>query len=200
VTSFVSDPLRDASDVFAGFVFQVDLTIQRWLELKDDEILELERGEDLDVIQLTGEDVPETRILEQIKRRTTSSVSLKSADALTAVAHFCEHRKNNPSVRLRFRFLTTGALAKEQAWKRPGTAISTWQSIQREQLTDDDQTDALDGIREFISTCSAPDGITQDVWAPVENLAKKENSSALLEVIQSSPLQPRRLCAMGRTV
>jgi hypothetical protein len=167
VTSFVSDPLRDASDVFAGFVFQIDLTIQRWLELKDDEILE------------------EARILEQIKRRSTSSVSLKSADALTAVAHFCEHRKNNPSVRLRFRFLTTGALAKEQAWKRPGTAISTWQSIQREQLTDDDQKDALDGIREFLSTCSAPDGISSDIWALVEELAKKENSPALLEVIQS---------------
>jgi hypothetical protein len=123
VASFVSDPRRDASDVFAGFVFQIDLTIQRWLELKDDEILELERGEDLDVIQLTGEDVPETRTLEQIKRRSASSVSLKSADALTAVAHFCEHRKNNASIRLRFRFLTTGALAKEQEWKRPGTAI-----------------------------------------------------------------------------
>ena len=123
MASFVSDPRRDASDVFAGFVFQIDLTIQRWLELKDDEILELERGEDLDVIQLTGEDVPETRTLEQIKRRSASSVSLKSADALTAVAHFCEHRKNNASIRLRFRFLTTGALAKEQEWKRPGTAI-----------------------------------------------------------------------------
>jgi hypothetical protein len=185
VTSFVSDPLRDASDVIAGFVFQIDLTIQRWLELKDDEILELERGEDLDVIQLAGEDVPETRILEQMKRRSTSSISLKSADALTAVAHFCEHRKNNPSVRLRFRFLTTGALAKEQAWKRPGTAISTWQSIQREQLTDDDQNEALDGIREFLSTCSAPHGINPDIWALVEEVAKKENSSVLLEVIES---------------
>ncbi len=185
MASFASNPLRDASDVIAGFVFQVDLTIQRWLDLKDDEILELERGEDLDLIQLAGEDVPETRILEQMKRRSTSAVSLKSADALTAVAHFCEHRKNNPSVRLRFRYLTTGALAKEQAWKRPGTAISTWQSIQREQLTDDGQKEALDGIREFLSTCSPPDGINPDIWALVEGLAKKDNSSALLEVIES---------------
>jgi hypothetical protein len=50
VTSFILDPLRDASDVIAGFVYQIDLTIQRWLELKEDEILELERGEDLDLI------------------------------------------------------------------------------------------------------------------------------------------------------
>jgi hypothetical protein len=185
MASFISDPLRDASDVFAGFVLQIDLTIQRWLELKNGEILELERGEDLDVVELTGEDVPETRILEQIKRRSASSVSLKSPDALTAVALFCEHRKNNPSVRLRFRFLTTGALAKERAWKRSGTAISTWQSIQREQLIDDEQTEALEGIREFLSTCSAPEGIKPDIWSLVEDLTKKENSSALLEVIQS---------------
>jgi hypothetical protein len=185
VTPFISDPLRDASDVFAGFLYQIDLTIQRWVELKDDEILELERGEDLDVIQLNGEDVPETRTLEQIKRRSTTSISLKSADALTAVAHFCEHRKNNPSVRLRFRFLTTGTLAKEQAWKRPGTAISTWQAIQRENLIDEDQMDALVGIREFLSTCNAPSGINSDVWSLVEELSKEENSSALLEVIQS---------------
>ena len=171
--------------MIAGFVFQIDLTIQRWLVLKSDEILELERGEDLDLIQLAGENVPETRILEQMKRRNTSAVSLKSADSLIAIAHFCEHRKNNPSVRLRFRFLTTAALAKEQAWKRTGTAISTWQSIQREQLTDDDQQEALDGIREFLSTCSAPDGINPDIWALVEELAKKENSAALLEVINS---------------
>ena len=185
MTSFVSDPRRDASDVFAGFVFQIDLTIQRWLELKDDEVLELERGEDLDLIQLAGEDVPETRILEQIKRRSTTSLSLKSADALAAVAHFCEHRKKNSSVRLRFRFITTGTLAKEQAWKRPGTAITTWQSIQREQFNDDDQKNALGGIREFLSTCSAPDGIKPDIWVLVEDLVREENSSALLEVIQS---------------
>jgi hypothetical protein len=44
VTLFISDPLRDASGVFAGFLYQIDLTVQRWLALKDDEILEMERG------------------------------------------------------------------------------------------------------------------------------------------------------------
>jgi hypothetical protein len=159
VASFVSDPQRDASDVVAGFVFQIDLTIQRWLEMKEHEVLELERGEDLDLIQLGDGDVPETRLLEQFKRRSTSAISLRSGDALMAVAHFCEHRRTNPSTRLQFRFLTTGALAKEQAWKRPGTAISAWQSIHRGQLKDDDQKEALDGIREFLSNCSAPSGI-----------------------------------------
>jgi hypothetical protein len=148
VTSFISDPLRDASAVFAGFLYQIDRTVQRWLDIKSDEILELERGEDLDVIQVNVGDVPETRTLEQIKRHGTTSVTLKSADALAAVAHFCEHRKTNSCFRLRFRFITTATLGKEQAWERDSTAISTWQSVQREQLSDEDQEDALRGIRE----------------------------------------------------
>jgi tetratricopeptide (TPR) repeat protein len=185
VASFVSDPQRDASDVVAGFVFQIDLTIQRWLEMKEHEVLELERGEDLDLIQLGDGDVPETRLLEQFKRRSTSAISLRSGDALMAVAHFCEHRRTNPSTRLQFRFLTTGALAKEQAWKRPGTAISAWQSIHRGQLKDDDQKEALDGIREFLSNCSAPSGINLETWSIVEDLVKAENSAQLLEVVES---------------
>jgi len=77
VTSFVSDPLRDASDVFAGFVFQVDLTIQRWLELKDEEILELERGEDLDVIQLSAEDVPERAMGIELTSQSQSPCKIR---------------------------------------------------------------------------------------------------------------------------
>jgi hypothetical protein len=185
VTTYISDPLRDASDVFAGFLYQIDRTVQRWLDIRDDELLDLERGEDLDVIQFSVEDVPETRTLEQIKRRSTTSVSMKSTDALAAIAHFCEHRKKNPSSRLRFRFITTATLAKEQAWKHPGTAISTWQTIQREQLNDEEQKDALRWIREFLSICSAPDSVKQEIWALVEDLTKEENSGALLEVVQS---------------
>src|SRR5713226_10111138 len=97
---FVSNHRRDASDVIAGFVYQVDRTILRWLELKADEVLELERGEDLDVVQIGSTEVPDPRTLEQIKRRS-SPLSLRSPDALAAVAHFCEHRKNNPTIRLR---------------------------------------------------------------------------------------------------
>jgi hypothetical protein len=185
VTTYISDPLRDASDVFAGFLYQIDRTVQRWLDIRDDELFELERGEDLDVIQFSLEDVPETRTLEQIKRRSTTSVSMKSTDALAAIAHFCEHRNKNSSARLRFRFITTATLAKEQAWKHPGTAISTWQTIQREQLNDEEQKEALRWIREFLSTCSAPDSVKQEIWALLEDLTKEEHSAALLEVVQS---------------
>jgi len=184
MASFISDPSRDASDVIAGFVFQVNLTIQRWLELKDDEVLELERGEDLDTVQLETGQLPEARTLEQIKRRG-SPLSLKSSDALASVARFCEHRKTNPRIRLRFRFITTGRLAKERTWTRPDTAISAWQSIYREQLTDAEQERALEAIRQFLQGCRAPAGLSQGTWPFVKDIAKRDNRAELLDVIQS---------------
>jgi hypothetical protein len=49
--AFIANPNRDASDTIAGFVYQVDVTLLRWLNLQSDEVLELERGEDIDIIQ-----------------------------------------------------------------------------------------------------------------------------------------------------
>lgn len=41
---------RDARAAVRGFVYQVDLTIDRWLHLQADQVLELERGEDIDLV------------------------------------------------------------------------------------------------------------------------------------------------------
>jgi hypothetical protein len=67
--SFATNSRRDASATIAGFVFQVNVTILRWLELRDDEHLELECGEDIDTVQSgpNGGTSAETRLLEQIK-------------------------------------------------------------------------------------------------------------------------------------
>jgi hypothetical protein len=81
VTSFVPDPQRDSSDVIAGFVFQIDLTIQRWLELKGDEILELERGEDLDVIHSHNTKTPQVRGMRRRRARHRRKASQTPAGA-----------------------------------------------------------------------------------------------------------------------
>jgi hypothetical protein len=39
---------RDAWSTLRGFVYQVDTTIIRWIELNDNQILELEKGEDIE--------------------------------------------------------------------------------------------------------------------------------------------------------
>ena len=65
--TFISNPRRDASATIAGFVFQVNVTILRWLELRDDEHLEIECGEDIDTVQdgSNGGRFAETRLLDR---------------------------------------------------------------------------------------------------------------------------------------
>src|ERR1700693_863212 len=107
--TFISNPRRDASATIAGFVFQVNVTILRWLELREDEHLELEGGADIDSVQdslnVGGSGV--TRLLEQIKARSGRSVTLRSEEALEALSNFCSHRVANPTSKLKFRYITT---------------------------------------------------------------------------------------------
>jgi hypothetical protein len=184
MAAFISNPKRDASDVIAGFVYQVDVTILRWLQLKDDEVLELERGEDLAIVQMEAGETPEGRTLEQIKRRS-SALSLKSGDALEALAHFCEHRKKNPSLRLRSRFITTGSLAREKAWDLPGSAIESWQAIFREELPDTEQEVAVQAIQRFLQQCRPPAGLDSLTWAALQELVEGKNQGQLLDLIRS---------------
>jgi hypothetical protein len=70
---------RDAWSTIRGFVYQVDITILRWLNLKDNEILELEKGEDIDIVLQDLEKASEdSRILEQVKFRE-SELNLNQA-------------------------------------------------------------------------------------------------------------------------
>jgi hypothetical protein len=62
--SFVSDPLRDAGPIIAGFFFQVNMTILRWFDLEPETHLELECGEDIDTVgaDTGGENAAEKRL------------------------------------------------------------------------------------------------------------------------------------------
>ena len=42
---------RDAWSTIRGYVYQVNHTIAKWLELREDEKLELEKGEDYDLVK-----------------------------------------------------------------------------------------------------------------------------------------------------
>lgn len=81
---FESNPRRDVWGTIAGFIFQVNTTIVRWLGLQDGEVLELERGEDIDIVQTEFGDgvVNVDRVLEQTKRRTSGVLTLKSPEKL----------------------------------------------------------------------------------------------------------------------
>src|SRR4051812_4157747 len=99
---------RDAYAAIRGFVYQVDLTVERWLDLDDGVHLELESGEDIDQVsrQLAGGEPREwDRLLEQVKHRI-APITLTSESVRAALANFHEHHRLNPVPRLRFRFST----------------------------------------------------------------------------------------------
>src|ERR1035438_7020189 len=116
--SFIANPRRDAHATIAGFFYQVNVTLLRWLSLQPGRHLELECGEDIDTVEVQAGDVgsAERRLLEQLKVREGRSLTLRSPEALESLSNFCEHRTANPNLSLSFRFLTTANAGVEQGW------------------------------------------------------------------------------------
>jgi len=157
--TFDSDPRRDAYGVIAGFVFQVNTTIMRWLELKEGEVLELERGEDIDLVQSDMRERVAERVLEQTKRRTKGLLTLKSVEAREAVANFCTHREQNPGLSLRFRYVTNAQAGVEKGWPDELGGIVTWEAIRRGQLVGEARAQAVSKVGAFLAGCEWPVGI-----------------------------------------
>ena len=83
---------RDARASIRGYVYQIDLTIERWLALDENEVLELECGEDIDIVSRAIQASDETerdRLLNQVKSRERR-ISLRSPEAIEALASFSE--------------------------------------------------------------------------------------------------------------
>lgn len=123
---------RDAWSTIRGFVYQVDNTILRWLLLKNNDLLELEQGEDIDIVQrdLTKREI--SRALEQIKYRE-ANITLNSDITLELLKNFYNHILNNPGKSLFFRFVTNSGYGQE----RPGLftkgdkGIDKWISLHK---------------------------------------------------------------------
>src|SRR4051812_264458 len=97
---------RDAWGIIRGYVYQVDLTIERWLALEPGQVLALEQGEDIDLVtrSLAADDPGEQeRLLEQVKHRD-SPLTLRVPAAVGALACAVEHRRANPGLTLLFRY------------------------------------------------------------------------------------------------
>ncbi|GAA4763948.1 MULTISPECIES: hypothetical protein [Flavobacterium] len=121
---------RDAWSTIRGFVYQVDMTILRWLDLKDNEVLDLERGEDIDIVENSNEGEELSRKLEQIKYRE-SSISLNNELTLELLLNFFLHKSNNPTKKVLFRFVTNAKYTKERPslFTNGSSGISVWQNL-----------------------------------------------------------------------
>ena len=98
---FNIQPGRDAQPTIDGFVFQVNVTnLLHWLDLTDGEHLELEAGEDIDLVRretkgMLGE---LDRTVEQV-HKPARAITLRSRKTIQAIANFCGHRSSNPGQR-----------------------------------------------------------------------------------------------------
>jgi len=150
--SFVPIPGRDAYATFAGYLYQVNVTVLRWLNLAPHNTLELEAGEDIDMVRAESDGTqpdPE-RVMEQLKH-VTGSLTLRSGDALESICNFCEHRRLNPGAKLAFRFLTTATVGREQTpWSNLRPGIKMWEAVRSGHLTPSERTAALETLRAFL--------------------------------------------------
>jgi len=179
--AFVSDPHRDASAVIRGFVYQVDVTIQRWIELELNERLELERGEDIDSIArgIAGNE-DERRITEQVKSRE-ENLTLRSAAAVQSVANFALHRERNPGLTLLFRFTTNARAGTEQGAEFPASlpGIVAWRRVQLRAAGESEEAAIAHALRDFYRQMQRPSGISEESWSALERVVSADDRTWL---------------------
>lgn len=121
---------RDAWGTIRGFVYQVDTTILRWLSLKENQVLELEKGEDIDIITKDINKGETTRELEQVKFRE-ANITLNKPEVLEILLNFFLHKQQNPTSNLLFRFITNTNYGQERPSIFPDgrSGIEVWQGL-----------------------------------------------------------------------
>jgi tetratricopeptide (TPR) repeat protein len=177
---------RDAWAAIRGFVYQVDLTIRRWLNLAADEILELERGEDIDLVSssfLAGAE-ESARQLEQVKHRE-QPITLLSPAAIFAIACALEHRSANLHAKLRFRFTTNARVGKERFSHHPRPCIHVWEDIRSGKVAEDSLPDAVASIRTILGTATKPGKVHAEAWAVFLNAINHGSDAELLSLIRA---------------
>lgn len=197
MSSFTPPRDRDAWNTIRGYVYQVDLTIERWLKLQPGQTLELECGEDIDIVSrsLTATPEEQDRLLEQVKHRE-SVITLRTPEVITAIACFIEHCQTNPSANLLFRFTTNTQVGKEKPspipkkipgitdWKQiPG--ITAWKQIHQGHLQQTALLEVLKGIRIILNKVQKPDKLHNDTWQIFREFITTASDEQLLDLIRN---------------
>lgn len=183
---------RDAWATIRGYVYQVDVTIDRWLNLQPGQVLELERGEDIDVVSDAIQAIDHNtrqRLLEQIKHRA-SPLTLRSPEATAALVNFFEHRTANPGESLHFRFVTNADYGHEQNSPLPNRlpAIEAWERLRLEQGDKAMRCELLKGVRAFLATLSKeqkPHDIREDIWNRFRTFVREAKDEDFTTFIRS---------------
>lgn len=166
-TPFDPGRARDAWATVRGYVYQVDVTLDRWLAVQEYEILELERGEDIDLLGRTAaaQGNERDRLLEQVKH-LKSAVTLRSGEVRAFLANVLAHRTTNPTLPLRFRFTTTAEPATERPTSVPGSVpgIVAWERMRIGTWPDDKIGEGMAALRELLTATDPPQKLPAPVW------------------------------------
>lgn len=196
--SFVTIRDRDAWATIRGYVYQVDQTIHSWLNLQPSQVLELERGEDIDVvfgtIDLSGEE--QSRLLEQIKY-LDKNITLRTPQVLEALASFHEHLVHNPSINLSLAFVTNSEPTVERPSPMPKgkPGIVIWRELCSGSIHEKERRAALRGIRAVLSTAVKPENLRPETWVPFHTFITGCGDDELIEFIRRIEWKTRNLSA-----
>ncbi len=141
---------RDAWATIRGFVYQFDTTLLRWIALKPTQLLELERGEDVDIISAGFAAANPMRELEQIKHRETS-FTLNQAWVVEMLVTFFQHQQNNPQQELLFRYVTNADYTTESPalFTDKTSGVAAWMAlVNQPELTSTDYR--VDGLQQHL--------------------------------------------------
>jgi len=170
-------------------VYQVELSIARWLDVQPGEQLELERGEDIDLVSgaVTARGEEQERILEQVKHLESVAVTVRSAQVLASLANFHAHRVTNPSISLRLRFTTNAGRGRERdsSFQAGTRGLDVWEAISQGTLQELPLGVALAGIRSLLLTDHIPDGFPETIWRPFQTFVSEASDEELSHFIKA---------------
>lgn len=177
---------RDAWPTINGYVYQVDTTIIRWLELSTNSELILEAGEDIDQVTRSIAGGADIRTLEQIRHRG-SSITLRSRSAIEALANATEHLESNSGVSLKFCYTTNASPASERRFPflAPSKGIAVWESV-RNGLDDATEIEeAITSLKTCLIRANRPTRLNANTWAAFKDFVVNIDQGGLLEFIRS---------------
>jgi hypothetical protein len=176
---FNPTPNRSASDSIRGYIYQADLTIVRWLDLSDNQVLELECGEDIDLVDLVGKDTAEQkRVMEQVKGET-KPLSLRSTNIRESLAYFYEHRRKHPNLDLYFRYTTNADMTKERPSPLPQLGVNVWERLRKAAVSLEEKPILLNGIRQLLKSDTKPTDLQTTFWTQFQSFVDESTEEDL---------------------
>lgn len=187
VEDFTPGRHQDASATIRGFVYQVELTILRWLELSAGQVLQLEQGEDIDHITRAASAGPAeaARLLEQVKD-VQRSLTLHAPGAVIAIGSFCAHRRANPGRDVRFRYTTTASVGREKLSPLPkgATGIGAWEQLRQGVKDEKTKASLLSGVRSLLRSATRPSDTPDGIWTEYTGFAGAADADVLALIEQ----------------